>query len=227
MTLLLLTMNFSSIPNEIILEIADRLSNRRDISSLTRVSWRFHHLLDEYLHCYNIKCQRSSALLWAAENGRESTARKLLRLGADVNVDLSMTARGRYRSTAGFDPLTKRNRSWSIDGTKPLILAAYGGHLSVVDLLLDFGAAAEVQVADRWTPLFFALQRGDEKMAHTISRRIGNPQNCLVDSSQKLTPLHVSCGAGLYGYARHLLEKGAEVDAKDEEAATPLYHALQ
>lgn len=76
------------------------------------------------------------------------------------------------------------------------------------------------------TPLFFALLARHEKVARTISRRISNLRSCLVDSMKRLTPLHVSCGLGLWSCATHFLNEGADVDATDASAMTPLHHAL-
>ena len=79
-------MAFFSLPNEIIFEIVEHLDKEQDINCLICVSRRFYYLFNDYLYCYNIKHRRCSALFWATKHGRESTARNLLHLGADVNA---------------------------------------------------------------------------------------------------------------------------------------------
>ena len=204
-------MAFFSLPNEIIIDIVENLDKEQDIYSLIRVSRRLYDLFDDYLYCHNIKHRRCSALFWAAEHGRESTARKLLHQGADVNVKVQKA---------------KSNGNGPQAGLTPLHLAAEKGHLAMVKLLLEVGADPEARVQERLTPLFFALTAKHEKIARTISRRISNVENCSVDSTKRLTPLHVSCRLGLWGCARYFLNEGADVDATDTSAMTPLHHAL-
>ena len=204
-------MAFFSLPNEIIIDIVENLDKEHDIYSLIRVSRQLYDLFDDYLYCHNIKHRRCSALFWAAEHGRESTARKLLHLGADVNVKVQKA---------------KSNGSGLQAGLTPLHLAAENGHLAMVKLLLEVGADPEARVQERLTPLFFALIAKHEKIARTISRRISNLKNCSVDSAKRLTPLHVSCRLGLWGCARYFLNEDADVDATDGSAMTPLHHAL-
>jgi len=204
-------MAFFSLPNEVIIEIVELLDKEQDINSLIRVSRRLYNLFDDYLYCYNIKFRRCSALFWAAKHGCGSTARKLLHLGADVN------ARVENAGSNGDGP--------KADST-PLHLAAWKGHLPMVKLLLEVGADPEARVREGMTPLFFALLARHEKVARTISRRISNLRSCLVDSTKRLTPLHVSCGLGLWSCATHFLNEGADVDATDASAMAPLHHAL-
>jgi len=204
-------MAFLSLPNEIIFEIVEKLDNEQDIYSLVRVNKRIHNLLHDYLYCYDITHRKGRALFWAAEHGRESTARKLLHQGADVNVTTQQA---------------RSNGTWQRAGLTPLHLAAGKGHLVVVKLLLEVGADPEARDQKRLTPLFFAIVARHEKVARTISRRIRNLQNCLVDLTKRLTPLHVSCREGLSNCTRYFLNEGADVDAIDASAMTPLHHVL-
>ena len=196
-------MAFLSLPNEIIMDIVENLDKEQDINSMIRVSRRFYNLFDEYLYCFNIKHRRSSALLWVANHGRESTARRLLHLGADVDVKVPKARSNRS------------NRTRSTDGLTPPHLAASKGHLAMVQLLLEVGADPEAGVKESFTPLYSALVARHEKVARTISRRISNLQICLVHSTGRLTPLHLSCRLGLWNCARYFLKEGADVDATD------------
>lgn len=77
-----------SLPVEIIIEVVENLDKEQDINSLIRVSRKFYNLFDDYLYRYNVKNRGCNALFWAARHDGESTARKVLQLGADVNVKL-------------------------------------------------------------------------------------------------------------------------------------------
>lgn len=216
------TMAFLSLANEIIIEIVEYLDNQRDINSVGRVNRRFHNLFDDYLLRYNMKFRGSSALLWAAKHGRESTARRLLHLGADVNVKLQKPL-----------PHSEQLKPSSSDNTKPCLgvtplhMAAWKGHLAIVKLLLQIGANPEARNPQGWTPLYAALVSGHEKISRTISRHISNLHNFLVNSEEKLTPLHVASRFGLSKSVRYFLEGGADVDAKDRRGWTPIRHALE
>ena len=201
-------MAFLNLPNEIIIDIVERLDRERDIYSLVRVNRRLYQLFDDDLYCYNIKYKRSSALFWAAKRNRESTARKLLHFGANVNIEFS------------------KGTGSPLAGLTPLHVAAEKGHLAIVKLLLEVGADPEARVRESLTPLYFALCARHEKVARTISRRMSNLQTCLVDSKRRLTPLHLSCHLGLRDCALFFLDMGIDVDAMDAKSRTPLHYSL-
>ncbi len=203
-------MAFLNLPNEIIIDIVERLKRERDICSLMRANRRLYQLFDNYLYRYNIKYRRSSALFWAAKHNRESTARKMLHLGANVNVEFQGT----------------NTKGRSLAGLTPLHVAAWEGHLAIVKLLLEVGADPEARVLESLTPLYVALNARHEKVARTISRRISNLQTCLVDSKRRWTPLHFSCHLGLPNCALFFLNMGINVNAMDAKSMTALHHSL-
>jgi ankyrin repeat protein len=215
------TMAFLRLPNEIIIQIIEYLHDQRDINSVTRVNRRFHNLFDDYLFGYNIKLRGGSALLWAAEHGRESTALKLLHLGADVDVKLQKQS----ARPGQLKPSSSDNTNAHF-GVTPLHMAAWKGHLAIVEILLEIGANPEARMPHSWTPLYVALMSGHEKIARTISRRISNAHVCLVDSRKQLTPLHVASRYKLSNSVRYFLDEGADVNARDTRARTPLHCAL-
>ena len=83
------------LPNELLLSIADRLELERDINAFARTNRRLYYLLNAYLYRHNMQKFGGSALLWAAEHGREVTAQWLLGEGAAADIHV----RARDRST--------------------------------------------------------------------------------------------------------------------------------
>lgn len=215
------TMAFLSLANEIIIQIVEYLDNQRDINSVSQVNRRFHNLFDDYLIRYNIQFRRSSALLWAVKHGRESTARKLLHLGADVDAKLQKTSARPERLGQSNSDHCKAHL-----GVTALHVAAWKGHLPIVKILLEVGSDPEARSPSGKTPMYAALVAGHEKISRTISRYISNLQNCLVDSEEGLTPLHVASQFGLSKSVRLFLEGGADIHAIDRKGRTPLHHAL-
>ncbi|EHA21860.1 hypothetical protein ASPNIDRAFT_183513, partial [Aspergillus niger ATCC 1015] len=70
-----------NLPGEILLGIASFLSSENDIDSLAKTSTRLHHLLNSVLYRHNVTHSNSSALLWAATKGQDTTARLCIQQG--------------------------------------------------------------------------------------------------------------------------------------------------
>ena len=170
------------IPNEIIFEIAEHLSNQRDILILALVVRRFYGLLYTYRLQYNILQGGSSALIWAAQNDRQTLARELVDLGADVN--------------------TKRISAYC--GT-PLFAAAAKGNFTVVKLLLDLGANPDTAGSRGLKPLYAALSYKHEQVAGLLFNRVRNINAFVTAAKLGLTALHVACLVKLPDSARYLL----------------------
>src|SRR6266480_1039382 len=66
------------LPNELLLSVVDFLKER-DISTFARTNRRLYPFLNAYLYRHNAQHSNSSALLWAVERGRETTAQMSLR----------------------------------------------------------------------------------------------------------------------------------------------------
>src|SRR2546421_13875 len=116
--------------NELLLCISDNLESQRDINAFTRTNHHLYYLLNAHLYVQNFG---SSALLWAAEHGREATAQRLLGEGANIQVTVKINA---------------------------LFIAAKKGHSEVVKLLLE--TKADVSVTDYYgkTALYMAAKNG-------------------------------------------------------------------
>ena len=208
-------MPLDTVPNEILLEIGDQLDTEHDLYYLTRVSKRFYHLFVKFLYRHNIQRHGGDALFWAAKHGRETTARRLLEFEAELN--------GRDRTPSSPLLLGCSPKS----GMTPLHQAAHHGHLCLVKLLLKYGADSEAQFRNRFTPVYAALASKHEKVARTISRRMINLADCMIDVERRLTPLHLSCMLGLWKTARFFLMQGGDVNAVDLSGQTPLHYALR
>ena len=95
------------ISNELLLCISENLESERDINAFTRTNRHLYYLLNSYLYRHNVRKFRGSALLWAAEHGREVTAQRLLEEGANIRVKTNnepralTAAQGRGQTAAG------------------------------------------------------------------------------------------------------------------------------
>lgn len=196
-------MSLLVLPNELLFEIAGLLRHQGHVYVLARSCRRLYYLLKKYLLQHNVRYSKGSALIWAAKNDRRNLARRLLRLGAEVDT------RGK--------PL--RN------GTA-LHYAAAAGHLGMVELLVKNGGYAEVCGANGYKPLLLALLARHEEIAIFLFSKMGDPDSQIA-GKVGYTSLHAACLRQLPKSARVFLESGANVNARTSKRDTPLHLALK
>jgi ankyrin repeat protein len=112
------------------------------------------------------------ALSVAAQEGHEAVVKLLLEKGAAV--DTKANYRGAPPSTVAFysSPevvaLLRVKAPVEPVGATPLYVAALEGHVAVVTLLLDNGAAIEAKAEDGGTPLAIAAQQGNLEVVRLL-----------------------------------------------------------
>ena len=79
------------LPNELLCSITEHLKSEKDINAFARTNRRLHGLLNTDLYRHNVRWSGSSALLWAMNRGKDTTALKLLGEGPDVRVTIQKT----------------------------------------------------------------------------------------------------------------------------------------
>jgi ankyrin repeat protein len=130
-------MRLLDLPNELLQDISENLKSERHINAFAQANRRLYRLLNSYLYRYNVQQSGSSALLWAAEHGREATAQKSLEEKANIQAT-------------------------NKDKKAPLWLAVGKEHMQVVKLLIDKGAQVDAQNGRYGNALQAASSRGHE-----------------------------------------------------------------
>ena len=77
--------DLDQLPTEILLSIAQSLPDQRDIYALVQTSRNLYNSLYHFLCLHNVRQEKGSALLFAAQNGYTGLANKLLDVGLDIS----------------------------------------------------------------------------------------------------------------------------------------------
>ncbi|KAK2765499.1 hypothetical protein FQN54_008353 [Arachnomyces sp. PD_36] len=222
-----------SIPNEIILEIANYL-NPMDLNSLIQTSSKFSQLLTHRLYDLALTYTRGgdfSVVDWAASAGQPSVLEKLVDRSPDI-----INIKDEYGTTAlhravwardeaatrllldfGADPMLRS------DGRTVLHEAAILGLEDTVKLSIEAGASVNTHCRYKETPLSDAVGRKRVAMVRLLidagadvnveCGRVGN------------SPLHHAAEWGSLEMTRLLLEAGADKTAVNVSGETPLLRA--
>jgi RNA polymerase sigma factor (sigma-70 family) len=173
----------------------------------------------------------NTALIMAVNSGHLAVAELLLQAGVkpDIHEAAAIGQIERVIELLAEDP--RRLSAYSLEGFTPLGLSAHYGHLETTRLLLQRGA--DVNAIARHplqvTPLHAALFGRQVETARLLidhgadvnARRggIGWPR-------AGWTALHYAAGYGFRDLIEPLLERGAAIDAKDDEGRTPVEIAI-
>ncbi|OWT42519.1 Ankyrin repeat protein [Pochonia chlamydosporia 170] len=187
----------------------------------------FCHHKSSYKNCYSLyrpdtlfllpgdysRMEPAPALYYASFGGLANAVQYLLSRGANVKAQGGSYGTALHAAShRGHEAVVKLllDRGADVEakgcacGQTPLSRAAERGHEAVVKLLLDKGADAEAKDDYGQTPLSWAgLVEGEDATGHQ-------------------TPLSLAAWNGHEAVVKLLLDKGADVEAKDEYGRTPL-----
>ncbi|PSN55708.1 hypothetical protein C0J52_09025 [Blattella germanica] len=167
-------------------------------------------------------------LTTAVSNGRIDMVELLLKCDAN-NSSISMLFLTAIRSRdiqmvqflQNIEPAVIESQ---MQGTTPLIIAAYNGDFEIVQILLQSGADINVQSNDGWTPLHVSVYRNHINVAKLLILEGGNIN---VPSKNGTTALHISVINENIELTKFLLEKNAEVNVVDENGCSALHLAAE
>ncbi|KAJ5108060.1 hypothetical protein N7456_004735 [Penicillium angulare] len=188
-------------------------------------------LLTNGAHIDLIDYNGGTALLWAISGGHEAVVKLLLAKGADIN-------------------------STDKSGRAPLSWAASRGHESIVRLLLEKGSDIDARDMEGLTPLWWAAKEGQENItwmlidlgANTeINSGLGSRYICEMENSENdllikvllshrtaretpdcfgRTAMLRAAETRRYSRLEFIIEKGANLEARDPENKTALWWAV-
>ncbi|EEH47267.2 uncharacterized protein PADG_03365 [Paracoccidioides brasiliensis Pb18] len=218
-------MSLSKCPPELVLNIANHIPSKQDLSSLSRTCQDLRFLLNNCLYRRDVESDNPQALFWAACTGRISIARKALSHGANIHARDTSTSPPRNLVQA----LPRRWESCptTFDFT-PLHIATRFRHESMVRFLVHQGADIHEPFPDHLDgyPLHFVsangpmgilrlfLERGDEV---DVRNALGwTPLYCAVRSFSTCTPDKKKAAR-----IRLLLDYNADPDVESRDGKSP------
>ena len=170
-------------------------------------------------------------LLNAAETGNKNRVIEALKAGANVDAKDDNATALYYAAQQGYLDIVKEllrhnprvdNGNWAF--TTPLHVAASNGYVEVVKELLTNNAFIDAKNICKWTALHFATVSGRPEVVQYLLENSAGID--IVDTPQRETPLHKAASDnGNKEIVKLLLEKGADVNAKNMYGETPLHKA--
>lgn len=160
-----------------------------------------------------------SMILWATYYGRANIVELLLNAGAQLDI-FEASAVGNAERVAGWLAMKPElANSFAPDGFTPLGLAAFFGHLDVVNALL--GAHADPNTPSnniqQVAPLHSAVAAKHYEIA---ARLIESGANVNAKQQDGFTPLHGAAQNGDARIVELLLQHGADVNARVDKRAS-------
>jgi ankyrin repeat protein len=157
----------------------------------------------------------------AAQLGDLAVVKRLIEKGADVNAKTNSTqAAGGRGGGGGFRRVLAGEQT-------PLMFAARGNHLEVMNALVNAGADPKLKAQDGSTLLIAAAASGHVevvKYAYELSPDVkaitatkGTPMHAAVSGT-----LQISSPAEICKVVQFLADKGADLDALDANGRTPV-----
>ncbi|KAL6405043.1 ankyrin repeat and protein kinase domain-containing protein 1 [Ilyonectria robusta] len=176
--------------------------------------------------------ENSTALSWAAQNGRTAIVELLLQKESAINqVDegghqpLAGAAGGGHEAIVRL-LIDKGAYINGLDGYyhTPLSRAVGGGHEAIVRLLIDKGADINAPDGLSYAPLPMAAAGGHEAIVRLL---IDKGADINAPDGLSYTPLPMAAAGGHEAIARLLIDKGADINARDRLSYAPLLMAAE
>lgn len=179
-----------------------------------------------------------TALYYAVENQKVGTVSYLLQMGANANEGITSEYYPLFTSLIkGYDDISRKLLKYGADINMKddnnqtfLYKAAERGNVKMLEHLLHLGAEPDVMSSEKvscsvsvclWSPLFIASYVGHLEVVNMLLSNRSNAVNKRDNNQQ--TPLFIAARNSKGKIVNLLIEKGAQVNARDKTMSTALH----
>lgn len=223
-------MDITSLPNELILAVAECIDNQVDRNSFAQSCRSIYASANESVYRYNRIYRKSSAAKWAVSRGFVGTLQHCAAAGVDIDDPslelLHHAAISKHADVArfllsldGMDADYTDDSDWS-----PMFYACRSNAVGVVEALLEHGVSPSRAGLEGWTPLSIAASFDSCDVARLLLQH-GAPVNAQSDNGS--TALKAASRGSYSKVAAILLEAGADPNIPAFGGWVPLHSAAK
>ena len=166
-----------------------------------------------------------SAVMFAAAAGNAKLVKELIGLGAEVKSVAQATPEYLEKIKKAAAEGTTQSEE-HVDGLTALHVAAQGGHIKTVEILLEQKVPVHVKDEKGRTPLILAIKGNYGEIASLLIRNGADPNEVYVDDSGvSHNLLFDAIMVENEKFAKDLIENGADIYFKDEKGVTTILQA--
>lgn len=180
--------------------------------------------LKEHINMYSYS--GGSSVMFAAAGGHYNCTKQLMDLGADINAIAKATPEYMEKLTKMIEEGKTQEDDPHVDGVTALHVAAQGGHMETVKLLLAAGAKVDVKDEESRTALMLAVKGNYGEVASLLVKNGSDPNTKFVDAEGEPHNLLMDAiTVENTDFALLLTENGADLYYKDSKGVTTLLQA--
>ncbi len=167
-----------------------------------------------------------SSVMFAAAGGHSEAMKILIELGADVNAVAQATPDYLVKLAKMIKEGTVKDEDPHVDGVTATHVAAQGGHLESVKMLIEANADVTVLDDEERTPLLLAVKGNYGDVASVLVEGGADPNTPYVDDEGESHNLLLdSIIVENTDFANLLISKGADIYSEDNQKVTTLLQA--
>jgi len=190
-------------------------------------SLKKHLSADEYKDHINLASfSGGTSVMFAAAGGHTNCTKALIDEGAEINAIARATPDYLKKLKKMIEEGTVPNDDPHVDGVTAVHVAAQGGHLDCVQLLITAGAKVSIADDEGRTPLALAIKGNYGEVASLLVESGADPNTPYIDESKESHNLLMdSMIVENEEFAKLLVEKGADIYYKDANLVSTLLQA--